>query len=132
MNQAGKREQNPLTAQGELVNMVNANGVLFEQYRIDDKFTSKARSHFHRLWTVFYNWDNFQRVQVNIHTNGTVDADDYYIEFAEEPAVNLRFKAETGAIQSVTIFGVSATDLINALDAARMAHVHEPGADLAE
>jgi len=118
---------------GRTMSRVASHQVIFEQTDFAGRMlASELTSARANISAVVYDHETYVRSQINVYDARTVEAEEVHLEVFEETSVHLRIVNENGHTQGITIFGLTATQLIDALEAARMANTLETGRELAQ
>lgn len=118
---------------GRTMSRVASHQVIFEQTDFAGRMmTSELTSARANISAVVYDHETHVRSQINVYDARTVDAEEVYLEVFEETSVHFRIVNENGGTQGITIFGLTATELIDALEAARMANTPQEQSELAQ
>ncbi len=112
------------SSKNKIVARVEANGVEFDQQQTPaGGVHTLTSSHSHGIYTWIH--EDGKKTSTMLHQNVDVSAEEYLLPGFDEPTVRIEMRTVSGGAHSVTFFNMTASQLIEALEAARMANTPE-------
>ncbi len=120
-----------MSSRNKITAHVEANGVEFDQQRTPTGAVhTLVSSHPHGIFTWIHEEGSATRTM--LHQIVGVTAEEFVLPGFDEMTVRLDMRTASGGEHSVTLFNTTATELIEALESARMANTPEVLAESAQ